>query len=61
VRPHFTPHVTLLYDEQGVGEDDIEPTRWTVAEFALVHSRRGQGPYAVLARFPLCGALPAAS
>lgn len=37
----FTPHVTLLYAERSVEEYPIEPIRWIVNEFALIHSMRG--------------------
>ena len=53
VKPQFLPHVTLLYDERSLAEDAIEPIRWTVAEFVLVRSRRGEGRYELLARWPL--------
>jgi RNA 2',3'-cyclic 3'-phosphodiesterase len=50
----FTPHITVLYDEQSVAERAIEPVSWTVREFVLVHSRIGQNqPYALLGRWPL--------
>jgi 2'-5' RNA ligase len=61
VKRQFMPHVTLLYDERDVDEDAIEPIRWSVREFVLVHSRRGQGEYVALARWPLRVLLPAAS
>jgi 2'-5' RNA ligase len=37
----FTPHITLLYAERKVEEYPIEPIRWNVNEFVLVHSLRG--------------------
>jgi 2'-5' RNA ligase len=37
----FTPHITLLYGERAVGEHPIEPIRWTVNEFVLIHSLQG--------------------
>jgi 2'-5' RNA ligase len=49
----FTPHVTLLYDQQCVAEQAIETVSWTVNEFALVHSLIGQTKHLVLARWPL--------
>jgi 2'-5' RNA ligase len=36
----FTPHITLLYGERN-GEHPIEPIRWTVNEFVLIHSMNG--------------------
>ena len=44
----FTPHVTLLYGERAIGEYPVEPIRWTVNEFVLIHSLRG---HAHLARW----------
>lgn len=52
VRP-FTPHVTLLYDQQDVVEQAVETIGWTVNEFALVHSLIGQTKHIVLGRWPL--------
>lgn len=53
VKPQYTPHVTLLYDERGIEEHMIEPVSWTVREFVLVHSLRGQSKYIPLGRWPL--------
>jgi 2'-5' RNA ligase len=55
VKPQFMPHVTLLYDEHGIAEHAIEPVNWTVREFVLVHSLRGQSKYIPLGRWPLRG------
>jgi 2'-5' RNA ligase len=49
-RRDFTPHVTLTYAEREVEEHPIEPIRWTVNEFVLIHSMRG---HVRLARWPL--------
>jgi 2'-5' RNA ligase len=46
----FTPHVTLLYADRDVEEHPIEPIRWTVNEFVLIHSMHG---HVHLARWPL--------
>jgi 2'-5' RNA ligase len=46
----YTPHITLLYDAQGIEELPIEPISWTVSEFVLVHSMHG---HLHLARWPL--------
>lgn len=51
----YTPHMTLLYDDQLVAEQAITPIGWRAKEFALVHSLRGQGRHIVLTRWPLQG------
>src|SRR5580693_3756018 len=38
----FKPHITLLYDGRRIEEQFIEPIRWTVRDFVLVHSLRGR-------------------
>jgi RNA 2',3'-cyclic 3'-phosphodiesterase len=53
VAPSFTPHVTLAYDPQEAAEQAIEPIRWIVNEFALVHSLIGKTRHIVLGRWPL--------
>lgn len=51
--PRFTPHVTLLYDEQRIAREPVAPITWTAREFALVRSVLGKSHYDVLARWPL--------
>jgi 2'-5' RNA ligase len=51
----FAPHMTLLYDNVVARERPIEPIRWTVGEFVLVHSLLGQTRHIPLARWPLDG------
>jgi 2'-5' RNA ligase len=55
IGPHFTPHMTLLYDSRVVRERPIEPIRMNVRDFVLVHSIVGQRRYIELARWPLRG------
>jgi 2'-5' RNA ligase len=55
VPSHFTPHMTLLYDQRVVKEQAIEPVRLPVRDFALVHSLVGRSHYIELARWPLHG------
>ncbi|GAC1413113.1 MAG: 2'-5' RNA ligase family protein [Burkholderiaceae bacterium] len=50
---HYTPHVTLLYDNRFVPLGIIEPIRWTVNEFVLVHSLLGRTRHVPLARWSL--------
>lgn len=51
----FTPHMTLLYDEQIVPMVPIEPVQWTADHIALVLSLRGRGrsDYVRLGEWPL--------
>jgi 2'-5' RNA ligase len=53
--PHYTPHVTLLYDRRSVAEQSVAPIEWTVREFVLVHSLVGKTQHIPLARWPLRG------
>lgn len=49
----YTPHVTLLYDNVVVEEQPVEPVRWTVSEFVLIHSLLGRTQHIALGRWPL--------
>jgi 2'-5' RNA ligase len=51
----FTPHVTMLYDQQCIDEQPIEPICWTVRELALVLSLTGETEYISLGRWRLRG------
>jgi 2'-5' RNA ligase len=51
----FTPHLTLLYDEQVVKERSISPISWAVREFVLVRSFVGRSRHETLGRWPLMG------
>ena len=53
VASSFTPHITLAYDPQEAPLQAIEPIRWVVNEFALVHSLIGKTRHIVLGRWPL--------
>ena len=52
---HFTPHVTLLYDDVLVPEESVDPVRWSVRELVLVHNVIGKGCYQALGRWALQG------
>jgi 2'-5' RNA ligase len=54
-QPGYTPHVTLLYGTFPIEEQTIEPIRWTVRDFVLVHSHRGEGRHSHLGHWPLRG------
>ncbi len=49
----FSPHVTLFYNGSPMSEQKIEPIRWTVREFALVHSELGRKKHNFLERWSL--------
>jgi 2'-5' RNA ligase len=51
----FQPHVTLLYDDQAVVEEVVEPVSWVVNEFVLVRSIVGETKYDLLERWKLRG------
>ena len=55
VERSFTPHVTLLYDDQMIAALPVEAIGWTVREFVLVHSLLGQTQHVPLARWALAG------
>lgn len=55
VEARFTPHVTLLYDDQLRPPQPVEPIVWRVREFVLVDSLIGQSRHVPLARWPLQG------
>jgi 2'-5' RNA ligase len=52
--PNFTPHVTLLYNGDHLDEQPINPIRWTVREFVLVHSLIGSTKHVSCGRWQLC-------
>jgi len=54
-KSELTPHMTLLYDKQDVGEQAVEEIGWTVREFVLLHSLRGHGQHVVLGHWALRG------
>jgi 2'-5' RNA ligase len=47
------PHITLLRDLHVLAPERVEPVRWTVREFSLVHSLVGQGRHVELGRWTL--------
>jgi len=53
IKPAWMPHVTLLYDDRAIEAHTVEPIRWTVRDFVLVHSFRGRSRYVPLGRWPL--------
>jgi 2'-5' RNA ligase len=53
VGEHFTPHVTLAYSEQFVPMQAIEPIRFKVREFVLIHSERGLTKHNILGTWAL--------
>lgn len=51
----FTPHVTLLYDDQPVAEQPVTPVSWMAGEFVLVHSLLGKSVHIPLERWSFKG------
>lgn len=54
-QPHFTPHLTLLYDDRPLAAHPIDALVWRIDELLLVRSLLGRGRHEVLARLPLQG------
>jgi RNA 2',3'-cyclic 3'-phosphodiesterase len=50
---HFTPHVTLLYDEHRIAPHEVPPVTLRARDFALVRSFLGKSRHEVIARWPL--------
>ena len=44
----FTPHLTLFYTGHNLGEERVAPIGWTVRDFALIHSVRGESRHELL-------------
>lgn len=44
----FKPHLTLFYTGHDLGEDPVAAIGWTVREFALIHSVRGESRHELL-------------
>jgi 2'-5' RNA ligase len=54
-RNHFTPHLTLIYDDTEIREEPVEEIGWPVTEFVLIRSLFGLSRHVVLKRWPLLG------
>jgi RNA 2',3'-cyclic 3'-phosphodiesterase len=55
LKPAYTPHLTLLYDDKQVSLQAIEMVGWRARELVLVHSLVGQSRHVHLGRWPLKG------
>lgn len=53
VTPHFTPHMTLLYDRRMIPEQPVEAVCWHVDGFVLIHSLVGRSQHKRLAQWKL--------
>lgn len=49
----FEPHVTLAYAPTLIAAEVVEPVRWSVHDFVLIHSLLGQTRYIELGRWQL--------
>jgi 2'-5' RNA ligase len=52
---HFTPHMTLFYGDKPIATQPIEPIRFMVDEFVLIHSELWLTRYNILDRWRLAG------
>jgi 2'-5' RNA ligase len=55
----FTPHMTMFYGAKPIARQAIEPFRFVVREFALIHSELWRTRYNVIGRWPLGGRISA--
>ncbi|OWQ46872.1 hypothetical protein CDL60_10700 [Roseateles noduli] len=51
--PHFTPHLTLFYDDLAVEPQPFIVPGWTATDLVLMDSLQGQSRHVELARWPL--------
>ena len=51
--PHFTPHLTLFYDDHAVAPQPFIVPGWTATEILLLDSLQGQSTHVELGRWPL--------
>jgi 2'-5' RNA ligase len=49
----FSPHVTLLYNNWRMFDEEIDPISWEVEDFALIHSHVGATRHVELGRWKL--------
>ncbi len=49
----FVAHMSLVWNSDPIAERTVEPFRWSVGEFLLIHSVRGDSRHDVLGRWPL--------
>lgn len=49
----FTPHITLLYDQQKILKEPVDPVGWRVDEIILIRSEVGATKYQYLGRWTL--------
>jgi len=53
VDPHFTPHLTLFYDDLAVEPQPFIVPGWTATDLVLMDSLQGLSTHVELARWPL--------
>jgi RNA 2',3'-cyclic 3'-phosphodiesterase len=49
----FSPHLTMMYDENRISEFAVEPIGWTVSRFVLIDSLVGQSRHVHLGQWSL--------
>jgi len=50
---HYTPHMTLFYDQRYVAACEVPAVEWTARDFVLIRSLIGKSRYEVMGRWPL--------
>ena len=55
VSPHFTPHMTLLYDRRMIAERPVARVQWRIDGFVLIHSLLRRHRYGRLGQWELDG------
>jgi RNA 2',3'-cyclic 3'-phosphodiesterase len=53
VDPHFTPHLTLAYDDRLIEPEAHTVPGWTAIDFHLADSLQGQSRHVMVGRWPL--------
>lgn len=51
--PGFTAHITVMYDDGPIVEEQVAPVSWKAKEFVLVRSLIGKSRHEILGRWPL--------
>ncbi len=55
IDPHFTPHLTLTYDDHAVSPEPLDVPGWTATDFHLADSLQGESRHVMKGCWPLAG------